>query len=268
MKIGSFGAAVAALLLLGGCAGAQFRLPDIASADVDRAALTVAGDSSRLERFQRTDAQYRAMVFDVSQRLAAAAPAMCRYAEVDNCRFSVSFSSEDEVNAYATANNEIAVYRGLLELLETEDEFAAVIAHEIGHHLAQHIDETQTNATIGAIIGGVLAGGAMIALGYDSYYYQNQQLMEDSMNLGASIGALSYSKEQEREADLLAAYLLERAGYDLRAAGRVWEVLAKVNGRTSSGMLDSHPAGPERMVAWNLAIAEVEASKTKLPVTD
>jgi predicted Zn-dependent protease len=85
------------------------------------------------------------------------------------------------------------------------------------------------------------------------------------MQLGAQVGAISFSKEQEREADLLAAYLLERADYDLDKAGRVFTVLARMDERTEASLFDTHPAGPERIAAWEHAKAEVAASPDKLP---
>jgi predicted Zn-dependent protease len=84
-------------------------------------------------------------------------------------------------------------------------------------------------------------------------------------NIGATVGGLSYSKEQEREADLLAAYVLARAGIDLRRAGRMFEVLAKLDGYALSSFKDTHPMGAERIVAWRKAVAEVDASSDKLP---
>jgi predicted Zn-dependent protease len=158
------------------------------------------------------------------------------------------------------------VQRGLLELLQTEEEVAAVVAHEFGHHLGQHIEEKQRKAAIGAILAGVLAAGGAAAAGADLDDPGMAGAIGSSMGVGAAIGALSYSKSEEREADLLSAYLLARADYDLRKAGHVWQVLAQLDKKTTrSSLFDTHPAGPERMAAWDKAIVEVEHSPTKLP---
>ena len=85
------------------------------------------------------------------------------------------------------------------------------------------------------------------------------------MTYGGRIGLLTFSKEQEREADLLAAYVLARAGFDLQRAGRTFEVLAKLDGYALSSWSNTHPAGAERIVAWRKAVAEVDASSDKLP---
>jgi predicted Zn-dependent protease len=262
-------AALALVAALHGCSGAQFALPQLSDAEVSRAALTVSGNTSGLQSYARTDQEYRELLLRVSNRLTVAAPPLCAHAGISSCYFNVRYVVQDVVNAYASGANEIVVYRGLLQYLGTEDEIAAVVGHEIGHHVAEHVEERQENALIGSILAGLLMGGLLAASGVQSPSYDpgaNQGLVRDSMQLGAAVGALSYSKEQEREADLLGAYLLARAGYDLNKAGQVYEVLARMNSEhTRSGWFDTHPAGPERIAAWQKAVAEVEASPDKLP---
>ena len=261
-------AATLCSVLLGGCAGAQYLLPDITAAEIDRAALTVAGDTSSLPTFHRTGAEYGRLVDTVSNRLRLGVPALCRHAGFATCFFDVSYVADDTVNAYAAGSNEIVIYRGILRYLETEDEVAAVIAHEIGHHLARHVEEQQRNAALGGLVAAILTGGLMAGTGYQAPPndpYAGQQVVRDAAQLGAGIGAISFSKEQEREADLLAAYLLARSGYDLRRAGHAFTVLAKMSGKTRSTIFDTHPAGPERIAAWEKAVAEVEASRDLLP---
>lgn len=255
-------APIAALFLLAaltGCAGAQFRLPAISDADVNRASLTVAGEPSNLPKHYRTAAENRDIVNRVAARLEAAAPGLCAYAHAPHCTFDVVYVADDTVNAQ-TDGTRIEIYRGLMEYLDTEDEVAAVVGHEMGHEIAQHVEEKRQNATIGAILAGILMGGAMVATGY-----QDPDALNNSVGLGASLGALSFSKEEEREADLLSCYLLARANYDLEKAGRVWVVLSKMDSETHASWFDDHPAGPERVAAWDKAILEVEASPNKLP---
>lgn len=88
------------------------------------------------------------------------------------------------------------------------------------------------------------------------------------MKIGAHLGMLSYSKEQEREADLLASYLLSNAGYDLKKAQNVMVVLAQFAGKKDpahSAFLSTHPAGIERVVAWEKSIEEIKSNQSKLP---
>ena len=263
--------AFVAVFLIAGCAGADFKLPQFTSVEVERAALAIRTDAGGPATNARTDAENRAMVSRVSNRLRENMGPLCQQSEIEPCWFDVTYDAEDDVNAYAEGNNRIHIMRGLLRYLDSEEEVAAVVAHEIGHHLGDHISEKQTNATIGAVLGGLLMGAAMAAGGYDPAYDRTNaggQALSESMNVGAAIGALSYSKSQEREADLLAAYILARAGYDLDRAGEVWMVLAQMDDTTHASLLDTHPAGPERVVAWEKAVAEVRGSTDLLPDQD
>jgi predicted Zn-dependent protease len=257
--------------LLAGCAGADFRLPQFTAAEVDRAALVIDGSKPGVASNARSDAENRALVSRVANRLGDSIGPLCRQSEIEPCWFDITYDADDEVNAYAEGSNRIHILRGLLRYLDSEDEVAAVVAHEIGHHLGDHIAEKQDNAAIGALLGALLMGAALGAGGYDPAYdtsNSGQQAMEQSMRLGAQIGAISYSKSQEREADLFAAYILARAEYDLDKAGHVWVVLAKMDDKTHASLLDTHPAGPERIVAWDKAVAEVKNSPDLLPDPD
>lgn len=257
--------------LLAGCAGAQFRLPQITDAEIDHAALTVEGDTSKLTRIDRSPEEGRQLVEAVARRLEAVVPPLCQLAETENCRFDIRYVEDNTVNATTAGDGTIRIYQGLLRYLSTEDEIAAVVAHEMGHHISDHVAETQSNATIGAIIATVLTAGVLGAAGcYSGPYYcsgaDTRQALEQSMELGAEIGGISFSKEQEREADLLGAYLLARADYDLVKAGELFVVLARMSNDTRASIFDTHPAGPERIAAWEKAIAEVKASPDGLPI--
>jgi predicted Zn-dependent protease len=133
----------------------------------------------------------------------------------------------------------------------------------MSHQIAGHVDESTRSVLLGAVLGGLLMGGVAAAGGADNATANDAAEM--GMGYGGRIGLLTFSKEQEREADLLAAYVLARAGIDLQRAGRLFEVLAKLDGKALSRLKDTHPAGPERIVAWRKAVAEVEASSDKLP---
>lgn len=258
--------AAAVTITLAGCAGADFVLPEVTDADISRASLTVNAAAADLPKYPRTEAESREMLIRISDRLQQRAPALCRHAKVDNRTIDIEYSRDCGVNAYASGKNSVVVQRGLLELLQTEDEVAAVVAHEFGHHLGRHIEEKQRNAALGAILAGVLVAGGAAAAGGDANDPGMSNAVGTWMGVGAQIGALSYSKAQEREADLLSAYLLARADYDLHKAGHVWQVLEQLDQKkTRSSLFDTHPAGPERIAAWEKSIPEVKNSPGMLP---
>lgn len=258
-------AALFLVLGLGACAGAIHQLPQISEADVNRATSEIES-ADGLESTNRTVAENRAMVARVAAKLEKAAAAICVHVDSPTCQFDVRFETSDELNAYAHGANSITITQGLAQYLETEAEFATVIAHEMGHHMNDHITKLKQNQLAGAIVSGILFG--VIAGATGAYQYNPDALqtdMNNMMEVGGSVGALSYSKEHEREADYIAAYIMARAGYDLNEGRALWAKLTKETGNYETEMFDTHPSGPDRLAAWDVTVAEVEASPDLLP---
>ena len=253
---------LAACLALEGCGGTAFLLPPVSQDEALLAAREMAADSD-LPQFPRSRAYYRKAIQRIDARLTQDAAAICMRAETEDCRFVFHYVGDDEVNAFVDEDGHIYLHRGLLDYLETDDEIAAVMAHEMGHQIAGHVAESKSSMILGALIGGLLMGGVAVAGG--STQQDADAMAAQGMGLGARIGQLSFSKEQEREADLLAAYVLARGGYDLDRAGGMFEALAKLDEDTVASWRDTHPAGPERIVAWRKSVALVQASSDQLP---
>jgi len=255
-------APLAACLLLPGCGGTAFMLPPVSDKETLLAAREIEADPD-LPQFPRSRAYYREAIGRIEVRLTRNVGPICLRAETEECRFVFHYVADDEVNAFTDERGHIYLHRGLLDYLESDEEIAAVMSHEMGHQIANHVEESEDSILIGALIGGLLMGGAAIAGGSDQD--RADDMVGQGMGLGARVGMLTFSKEQEREADLLAAYVLARAGIDLKRAGGMFEVLAKLDDKTFASWKDTHPAGPERIVAWRKAVAEVEASSDQLP---
>jgi len=253
---------VASCLAAQGCGGTAFDLPPVS----DREALLAAEEidaNPDLPQFPRRSAYYRQTINRLDLQLTERVASICVRAETEECRFTFHYVDNDEVNAFTDEGGQITLHRGLLDYLESDEEIAAVMAHEMSHQIAGHVDESTRSVLLGALLGGLLMGGAAAAAGVDQDGADAATGM--GMNYGGRIGLLTFSKEQEREADLLAAYVLARAGFDLQRAGRTFEVLAKLDGYALSSWNNTHPAGAERIVAWRKAVAEVDASSDKLP---
>jgi predicted Zn-dependent protease len=234
---------------LGAC-GPQFRLPDPSQTALVAAEREVA-TAPPLAEHARGPAEQREMLRRVATRVAVAAQEICRTQHGRECGFRVGYDPSDQVNAYAKGSSDVVVTAGLLRIVDNDAELAAVVAHEFAHHIASHITRAQSRTTLGALAGAVV--GAYTGLG-------------DLSGVGAKVGRLAYSKSDEREADYLAAYITARAGYDLGRAGGIWAKLAGSGSkRVTSGLLDTHPASPERLAAWQLAQREIAASPDRLP---
>ena len=241
--------AVAAALGGGGCAP-QFSVPAPSQGALAAAQREIAM-APPLREHARGPEEQMAMLRRVAARVFGAAQPVCRARRGEGCGFRVAYDPSGRVNAYATGSGDVAVTAGLLRIVDGDAELAAVVAHEFGHHIAGHIPRARTRTALGALAGAAV--GAYTGLG-------------DLSGLGASVGRIAYSKADEREADYLAAYITARAGYDLEEAGGIWAKLAgSGSNRATSGLLDTHPAGPERLAAWEIAAREIAASPERLP---
>ncbi len=132
-----------------------------------------------------------------------------------NCDFNIVIDDRpgQPANAFQTLDKQgrpvVAFTLALIADARNEDELAFVLGHEAAHHIAGHIGRQQQNAVAGAVI---FAGLATLSGGSASAVREAQQL-------GAQVGARSYSKEFELEADALGTIITKRAGYDpLRGA--------------------------------------------------
>lgn len=111
-------------------------------------------------------------------------------------------------NAFQTLDRNgrpiIAFTLALIADAQNEDELAFVLSHEAAHHIAGHIPRQQQNATAGAILlGGLASLAGAGASGVDA-----------ATNIGASVGARSYSKDFELEADAMGTVIAKRSGYN------------------------------------------------------
>ncbi len=249
---------------LAGCAGVAHELPAVSATDSTRAAHEI-GAAPDLKHTVRTTQENERLARQALSRLQMAAAPLCDSSERDNCHYTLEFSPKGKMNAFVW-KNQIVMFNGLAQYLESEDEFAAVIAHEMGHHLGHHYEKALLNRKIGALIAGALFVG--VASATDAYAYNSSQAgrdLESVMQIGEAIGDISFSKAHEREADYMAAYLLARAGYDPDRAGGIWIKLAKASGRLKTGIFDTHPAGPERLAAWQMTVDEVRYSADLMP---
>jgi Zn-dependent protease with chaperone function len=174
----------------------------------------------------------------LGERLVAAAPP-----ELKDPAYEYSFTPVNvkEINAFALPGGPMFVHRGMFEAAEAEGEVVGVMAHELSHVLLRHGTANMTKAQnpwlqIGQIAGAV--GGAVVGGAAGSAIAQGSQ-----MGLGAVL--LRYSRDYEKQADLLGAQIMARAGYDPRALAHMFETIEKdtqsSGGSGSPEWLSSHP---------------------------
>ena len=160
-------------------------------------------------------------------------------------RYSFQVVDRREINAFALPGGPIYVNRGMLDAARNEGEVAGVIAHELSHVVLRHGtaqatkgQKFQFGALAGQILGSIIGGrtGSVIANG---------------SQIGLGTYFLKYSREYEREADLLGAQILARAGYDPRDMATMFQTIARRSGNGGPEWLSDHPSPANRSAAIN-----------------
>lgn len=252
--------------LVCGCSGAVHQLPQLSGSNLSLAQTEVAGAGPPLRRTV-SDQEVTETLRSALQRIRPPADQLCREMKVGVCDWKFRAMADRSMNAGAGPNGLIVVNRGIVEYAANEEEVCLVIAHEIGHQAANHVETGRRNQQTGALVGAILLGALGAAASYRNPAAADitRSAMNTGADVGGAIGRISFSKEQEREADYLAALILYRSNVDLDKARGFLVTMARASGRKETGMLDTHPAGPERVAGWDRAVAEIRASDGQLP---
>ncbi|MBI3050694.1 MAG: M48 family metalloprotease [Acidobacteria bacterium] len=167
-------------------------------------------------------------VEDVGENLVVAIPAEFRHA---GFRYSFDVVNQKQINAFALPGGPMFLNRGMIEAARNEAQMAGVMAHEIAHVALRHGTAQATKGQtfqIGAITGQIL--GAIVGGTAGTVIAQGSQF-----GLGAYF--LKYSREYERQADLLGAQIMARAGYDPREMANMFKIIqaSRVDAAVRSG---------------------------------
>jgi metalloendopeptidase OMA1, mitochondrial len=159
---------------------------------------------------------------------------------------------EDEhVNAFCLPGGKVAVFTGLLRLVEDDDDFlATVLSHEIAHALAHHANEriasqelTQRARSASGDEMGSLEPG------------ESARLIDILAGIGSQIHGLSAARRQESEADHIGLFLMAFAGYNPEKAVLFWDRMQQVSQQRGAPIeiLSDHPSDARRIAqiqAW------------------
>ena len=176
-------------------------------------------------------------------------------AEPNPYQFRFEILDQPEPNAFAAPGGYVYISRGLMVLVDSEDELAGVVGHEISHVTRRHHVQQAKQSVIpgllsapGRIVGVVNEDvGRVMTSPFDAYI-------------------AGYSRSQETEADSVGMAVAARAGYDPAALG---EILQRIDGTVSfltgetrqASWTDSHPTTPDR-------VENIENQAAQLSVVD
>lgn len=154
------------------------------------------------------DATLQEKVDSIGQRIAA----VCNKKGVV---YTFKVLKGDDINAFALPDGNVYIFRGLIDKTSKDDEIAAVLAHEVGHITAGHHEERLKRSLLANIFRIISVSQAAT--------------IQDKVNINNAVVelTLSYSREEEIEADRLSAIYLKRAGFDPTAVVSMIEILIK-----------------------------------------
>jgi predicted Zn-dependent protease len=155
-------------------------------------------------------------------------------------------TDDTEPNAFALPGGYVYVTRGLLVLLNSEDELAGILGHEMAHVLDRHAARRAGAATPFALLFGVPAG----ILGAVSPVLGG--IVGGTGELASGMVLASYSRDQERDADQHGIALAARAGWDPAGLASFLHTLEREEALAGQdhkrpGFFATHPATPERV---------------------
>lgn len=146
------------------------------------------------------------------------------------CALSVMVIDRKEVNAVTDGMN-IALTKPMMAFVQSDDELAFIIGHELGHILRKHVQERQAAGMVGNLIGSLVLAGPLFQ----------------------TVAERAFSPDREREADRWGLFMAARAGYRAEAAPAFWERMPVRN----AGFLPTHPATPDRIDGLKCLSAEI-----------
>ena len=170
-------------------------------------------------------------------------------------KWEVNLIGSPEVNAFCMPGGKIAFYWGILARLQlSDDEVAMIMGHEMAHALREHARERMGKSM--ATRGAVELGAALLGLGNTGRL---------AAGLGEQMLSLTFSRDDESEADLVGMELAARAGYDPAAGVTLWQKMAAVSKGAPPQWLSTHPSGPTRIKDIEANLAKVEGLYARAP---
>jgi predicted Zn-dependent protease len=151
-----------------------------------------------------------------------------------------------EPNAFALPGGYVYVTRGLLALVNTEDELAGVVGHEIGHVAARHTVQRISRQGPFALVTNLVSG----VTGFFVPVVGN--IVGGVGNLAQSLVFSPYSRSQESQADEVGQEIAAKAGWDPVGLANFLDTLQReeallADGPRKPSFFDSHPATPDRV---------------------
>ena len=171
---------------------------------------------------------------------------------------------DPQINAFAVPGGLFALNTGLITSAKNLDEIAGVMAHEIAHVAQRHSSRSQEAfkgqgllALAGIIVGAAIASQADSDVGSAVMLGTQAALMDKQ---------LSYSRNQEREADRIGMQFMYAAGYNPQSMADYFETMHRATSRVSflPDFWLTHPLTTERMSEARLRANQLPQVRSKI----
>lgn len=194
---------------------------------------------------RQIEEQYKIVTdVDVNERVEQILDRIVAICDRKDLVYFIKVIDEDIMNAVSLPGGYIYVFKGLIDHVETDDELAGVIAHEVGHITAKHSIK-RMQASYGALLAQILSTQA-------------------NGNIAGGVGFaltslfLEHSQQDEFQADRLSVKYLKKAGYNPEGIGGF---LAKLQEEQEKAPVQpysywrTHPHLPQRIAVVNQEVS-------------
>lgn len=232
------------LSLLGGCATSPSTVGGFNLVSIDEE--KQMGDKFAVEIEKKyqvvNDPEVQSYIDRVGKRLLTG---------VQKVEFPYTFKvvKDESINAFAIPGGHTYVNTGLIKAAASEDELAAVMAHEINHVVARHSTKQMTKQYGYEMVAQLVLGnqGAITQMAADLF---------------GKAGLLYYSREMESQADYLGVETMYKAGYNPNGMVTFFQKLeaqGQQNPTKAAKFFSTHPATPQRIQDIKAEIAQLPA---------
>jgi predicted Zn-dependent protease len=240
---------IIALVLLSGCGSVPLtgrkQILLVSDQDVLSSSLTEYNDYIKTAKLS-TNKTKTAQVVRVGKKIAAATEAYLKSngleSEVQNFAWEFNLVQDDQVNAFCMPGGKIVVYEGLMKLVDSDDELAVVVGHEVAHAVAKHSNERMSQQLLAQY------GSAALEQAVSGSSAAVQTVAGTVYGLGAQYGVmLPYSRKHEYEADQMGLIFMAIAGYNPDKAVTFWTKMSSASSASVPEIMSTHPSDTNRI---------------------
>jgi predicted Zn-dependent protease len=207
---------------------------------------------------EHSDPRLNALVDKVGEKLLRANAVGDWAPEFNKYRWNFHLLADpNTINAFALPGGQVFFTHGLFSKLETEDEVAGVLGHEIGHVIARHSAQQMAK---NSLISGIVQAGTVAVSDGGMGGHQTAQMVQAMLTT-------KYGRDDETQSDTLGVQFMINAGYNPEGLVRVMKVLKAASGGGSRQpeFLSSHPDPGNRIEHIQAVIKAVREGKLEGP---